>query len=144
MAAYLTILACQLAGKVPLLINWTVGPRHLESVVALSQVQVILSSWAFLDRLDNVDLNGIEDLIIMLEDVRREFTLKDKLKAYIRSKLGTRAVLSQFKANQLIENSEAVLLFTSGTENMPKGVPLTHNNILSNQRASVELVGLNK
>ncbi len=58
-AAYLTVLACQLAGKVPLLVNWTVGPRHLESVVALSQVKVVLSSWAFLDQLENVDLNGV-------------------------------------------------------------------------------------
>src|SRR5690606_39197999 len=37
-AAYLVVLACQLAGKIPLLINWTVGPRHLETVVELSNV----------------------------------------------------------------------------------------------------------
>lgn len=141
-AAYLTILACQLAGKVPLLINWTVGPRHLESVVALSQVQVILSSWAFLDRLDNVDLNGIEDLIVMLEDVKRKFTLKDKLKAYVRSKRGTQALLSAFNIQGMNPDTQAALLFTSGTENMPKGVPLTHENILSNQRGGVKEVGL--
>lgn len=141
-AAYLTILACQMAGKVPLLINWTVGPRHLESVVALSQVQVILSSWAFLDRLDNVDLNGIEDLIVMLEDVRRKFTLKDKLKAYIRSKMGTQTLLSAFNIQKMSQDSQAALLFTSGTENLPKGVPLTHENILSNQRGGVNEVGL--
>jgi long-chain-fatty-acid--[acyl-carrier-protein] ligase len=143
-AAYLTILACQLAGKVPLLVNWTVGPRHLESVVALSQVQVILSSWAFLDRLENVDLNGIEDLIIMLEDVKQQFTLTDQLKAYFRAKLSTKALLSLFHVQKINKETQAVLLFTSGTENMPKGVPLSHENILSNQRASLEKVGLFK
>lgn len=141
-AAYLTIMACQLAGKVPLLVNWTAGPRHLESVVALSQVQVILSSWAFLDRLDNVDLNGIEDLIVMLEDVRRKFTLKDKLKAYFRSKLNTHSLLSIFNIQNMTQDTQAVLLFTSGTESMPKGVPLSHENILSNQRASSKAVEL--
>lgn len=141
-AAYFTILACQLAGKVPLLINWTVGPRHLESVVSLSQVQVILSSWAFLDRLDNVDLNGIEDLIVMLEDVRRKFTIKDKLKAFVRSKLGTQSLLSAFNIQKLSPDAQAALLFTSGTENMPKGVPLSHANILTNQRGGAEEVGL--
>ena len=141
-AAYLVILACQLAGKVPLLINWTVGSRHLESVVALSQVQVVLSSWAFLDRLDNVDLNGIEDLIIMLEDMGRQFTLREKLKAYLRSKMGTQYLLSLFNIQNMSKESEAVLLFTSGTENLPKGVPLSHENILSNQRASLQEVGL--
>lgn len=141
-AAYLTILACQLAGKVPLLVNWTVGPRHLESVVALSQVQVVLSSWSFLDRLDNINLDGIEDLIVMLEDVRRQFTLIDKVKAFIRSKMGTQALLSLFNIQNLGKEAQAVLLFTSGTENMPKGVPLSHENVLSNQRASLEMVKL--
>lgn len=141
-AAYLTILACQLAGKVPLLVNWTVGPRHLESVAALSQVQVILSSWSFLDKLENVDLNGVEDLIVMLEDVKRQFTLTDKLKAYYRSRLGTQSLLSTFGIKDIDPKTSAVLLFTSGTENMPKGVPLSHENILFNQRASLEEVGL--
>ena len=140
-AAYFTILACQLAGKIPLIVNWTVGPRHLESVVALSQVQVVLSSWAFLDRLDNVDLNGIEDLIVMLEDVRRQFTLNDKLKAYYRSKLSTKSLLSIFNIKDFKKESPAVLLFTSGTEAMPKGVPLSHENIMNNQRATLEVVG---
>lgn len=141
-AAYVTILACQIAGKVPLMINWTVGPRHLESVASVSQVKVILSSWSFLDRLENVDLNGIEDLIVMLEDVRRKFSLKDKIRAFYRSKLSTKRLLSIFNLQKLAKDSQAVLLFTSGTENMPKGVPLTHENILSNQRGSLDEVAL--
>ncbi len=141
-AAYLTVLACQLAGKIPLLVNWTVGPRHLESVVTLSQVQVILSSWAFLDRLENIDLNGVEDLLVNLEDVRRQFTLKDKLKAYYRSKLGTQSLLSLFNVQEMTSQAKAVLLFTSGTESMPKGVPLSHENILTNQAGSVQEVEL--
>jgi long-chain-fatty-acid--[acyl-carrier-protein] ligase len=141
-AAYLAVLACQLAGKIPLMINWTVGPLYLESVVALSQVQVILSSWTFLDRLENVDLDGIEDLILMLEDVRRQFTLKDKLKGYYRSKLGTKSLLSLFNVQDMSSDARAVLLFTSGTESTPKGVPLSHENILVNQRGSVDVVEL--
>lgn len=139
-AANLLILACQLAGKVPLMVNWTVGPRHLDSVVKLSDVKVVISSWAFLDRLSNVDLNGIEDKLLMLEDIVREISLGDKLKALYRSKQSTKTLLKKFEVDNLNKNSEAVLLFTSGTESMPKGVPLSHNNILSNLRAAAKAV----
>jgi long-chain-fatty-acid--[acyl-carrier-protein] ligase len=143
-AAYLTVLACHLAGKVPLMVNWTVGPRHLESVIALSNVKVVLSSWAFLDRLENVNLTGIEECILTLEDVRRELTFVDQLKAYYRSKLGTASLLKIFNIENLSEHSPAVLLFTSGTESMPKGVPLTHHNILSNQREAAQIVDIHE
>lgn len=140
--SYLTILACQLAGKIPVMINWTMGPRHLESVVSLSHIGTVLSSWSFLDKLDNIDLSPVEDLIIMLEDVKQELTIKDKLQAWALSKLSTKQILSRFKTDKKPEESGAVLLFTSGTESQPKGVPLTHKNILNNQRASLEAVEL--
>jgi long-chain-fatty-acid--[acyl-carrier-protein] ligase len=137
-AANLIILAVEIAGKVPLMVNWTVGPRHLESVVKLSNVSTVISSWAFLDRLDNVDLTGIEDRLLMVEDIVRGLTLGDKLKAFYRSKLSTASLLKIFGIDKLDPHAEAVLLFTSGTESMPKGVPLTHYNILTNMRASLE------
>lgn len=137
-AANLLILACELAGKVPLMVNWTVGPRHLESVVKLSDVKVVISSWAFIDRLENVDLTGVDDRLLMLEDVIRELSLADKLKAWLLSKRSTQAIIKAFQVDQLGKDSEAVLLFTSGTESMPKGVPLSNHNLLSNLRAALE------
>lgn len=141
-AAYLVVLACQLAGKVPLMINWTVGSRHLETVNALSKVQVVLSSWIFLDRLENVDLNGIEDLVMTLEDVRRNLSVLDKIRALYHSKKSTKSILNLFGIADMKKDAKAVLLFTSGTESMPKGVPLTHENILVNQRDAVKVVDL--
>ncbi len=141
-ASVIVELALQLAGKIPLMINWTVGPRHLEQVVQLSGVKIVLSSWAFLDRLGNVELNGIEDSLVMLEDVAREVSIIKKLKAVVRSKQSTSSILRLFGADRLTPDSFAVILFTSGTESMPKGVPLSHNNIITNMKSVVTHVSL--
>ncbi|MBS4168676.1 AMP-binding protein [Parachlamydia sp. AcF125] len=138
--AYVAILATQIAGKIPVLINWTVGARHLESVLQLANLEVVLSSWAFIDKLQNADLAPIENKLILLEDVRHEFSLTDKLKALWLSKRGTQAILKKFNTQNVKKDDEAVLLFTSGTESLPKGVPLTHENLLSNQREIFSII----
>lgn len=133
--ATLLIFACQLAGKIPLMVNWTIGPRHLKAVAELTNVEVVLTSWSFIERLHNVDLEGIEDKLVMLEDERPKFTIGMKLKALLQSKLPTSTLLKMLPGGKLTPDSTAVLLFTSGTESLPKGVPLTHKNVLTNQRA---------
>lgn len=139
-AAFICVLACQLAGKVPVMVNWTIGPRHLRSVAELAKLDVVLTSWAFLERLDTVDLAGIDDKLVMLETVRREVSLFGKVQAFIRSKMSAKRVLKLFGANKIQPEDPAVLLFTSGTESMPKGVPLSHRNILCNQGDALKVV----
>jgi len=138
--ASLTVLAAQLAGKVPVMINWTLGPRHLSSVMESANLKVILSSWAFIDRLGNVDLDCIDNELIMLEDARRHFSLKMKLKGLLLSKKKPKKILEHFGADKLKKDQTAVVLFTSGTEKAPKGVPLSHTNILSNVRSICDSV----
>ncbi len=132
------ILACQLAGKIPVMVNWTVGSRHLKSVAEVAGYQHVLSSWAFIDRLENTDLEGVEDKLLFLEDARAQFSLKDKLVALYRSKQSTNKLLTTFGVKERSEDDIAVVLFTSGTEAAPKGVPLSQRNILTNQQGVLE------
>jgi long-chain-fatty-acid--[acyl-carrier-protein] ligase len=133
------ILAVIFAGKVPVMINWTLGGRNLSSVVKQSKIETTLSSWKFIDRLDNVELNGIDETIINIEDLRKQFTLKEKIRAFYLSCYPAKKLLKTLGLNHINPDDPAAILFTSGTENYPKGVPLSHKNILSNQKAAYAL-----
>lgn len=138
------ILATMLAGKVPVMINWTLGERNLRSIVEQSGIEVTLSSWAFIDRLDNIELNGLDDQIVLLEEVRRDFTPWQKLTAFLRARKKPEALMKTFGSHRVKKDDTAVILFTSGTESYPKGVPLSHHNIMSNHRGAYTYVDVQK
>ena len=139
-AADIIILATMFANKIPVMINWTLGEKNLRSVVSLSKIQITISAWSFLDRLSNVDLNGLDDQIVLLEDMRLECSLWNKAWAFLQSKQNYKSILRQLGLDSIKADSTAVILFTSGTESAPKGVPLSHRNIIVNQKDACEYV----
>jgi len=141
--AYIVILATLFAGKVPVMLNWTVGPKSVSHAIATTGLKVILSSLRFLNRLRNLEIGeDAQEMMILLEDVRRAITLPKKLRALHRSFRGADTILKRLSLSTADPSSPAVILFTSGTETLPKGVPLSHRNLLSNQGAAMESAGL--
>ncbi|MGR3951863.1 MAG: AMP-binding protein [Chlamydia sp.] len=144
--ANILIIATQLAGKVPVMINWTVGGSHLEAVVEHAKLKTVLTSWSFLDRLENVDLRPIKEQIVVLEEERATFAWSNYFLLIFYGMMPWRWAknCTSFFPHwgKITSDSTAVILFTSGTENMPKGVPLTHKNILTNLRSALHLIEL--
>lgn len=140
--ASLAELAVLLAGKVPVMINWTSGIKALDHAVEKTQIQAVITSERFLDRLENGDLGKVEDLFLFLENLRESMTLKDKIKGLILSWYKAPSLQKKLKLLDVRSSDPAVILFTSGTETLPKGVPLSHENILSNQSAALSCVEL--
>lgn len=138
------ILASMLAGKIPVMINWTLGTRTIESIIAQTGIQCTLTSWKFLDRLENIELDGIDEQVLLLEDLKKQVTVFDKLKALQLANSSIKNIVKHFGLKNISKDDPAVLLFTSGTESDPKGVPLSHCNILSNQRAALQHVQFNQ
>jgi acyl-[acyl-carrier-protein]-phospholipid O-acyltransferase/long-chain-fatty-acid--[acyl-carrier-protein] ligase len=124
--AAVTLIALMSAGRVPAMINFTAGVANVLAACKASQVDTIVTSRAFIEkgRLDAL-IAGLQATIkiVYLEDVRPTITLGDKLRGLRNAK------------KPLVERKPgdwAAILFTSGSEGTPKGVVLSHRNMLAN------------
>jgi long-chain-fatty-acid--[acyl-carrier-protein] ligase len=133
-------LAALFAGKTPVMVNWTTGTRNLAHSLDVLGVQKVITARALLTRLGTMgfDLSALGDRFLLAEDLRARLTLPRKLLALARA-YGRWGAL-----RRATPPSEAVVLFTSGSENLPKAVPLTHTNLLTNIRDVLTAVDLSE
>jgi long-chain-fatty-acid--[acyl-carrier-protein] ligase len=138
--AYVTILAALLANKVPVMLNWTNGVRGLDHAADLAKISSVLTSRLFLDRAEIRTLGKIESSLVYLEDFKHSLQFSDKIKALWKSFKKAPTLIREYALDHIASSDPAVILFTSGTESLPKAVILSHENILFNQKAALSLV----
>src|SRR5207247_10288898 len=78
---------------------------------------------------------GIE--LIYLEDLRPRISKSDKFAGFLRS-----FISASWERHRWNPQDTAVVLFTSGSEGNPKGVELTHRNVLANIRQMLSVLDL--
>jgi acyl-[acyl-carrier-protein]-phospholipid O-acyltransferase/long-chain-fatty-acid--[acyl-carrier-protein] ligase len=124
--AVVTTLGLMTAGRVPAMINFTAGAANILAACKAAQIDTIISSRAFIEkgRLTNL-VAAIEKAvkIVYLEDIRASVTVGDKIRGLLNA------------GKPLVERKPddwAAILFTSGSEGVPKGVVLSHRNMLAN------------
>jgi acyl-[acyl-carrier-protein]-phospholipid O-acyltransferase/long-chain-fatty-acid--[acyl-carrier-protein] ligase len=135
----ITFFALHAIGRVPTMLNFTAGIRNMKAACELAGVRTVLTSHRFVEQgklHDLIDaLEGIAK-VVYLEDVRRGIGLPEKLYA-----AAAGALPSQFRSS-LPPSAPGVILFTSGSFGAPRGVVLSHQNLVANCRQIAQHIAL--
>lgn len=134
---FLTVLGIVMAGKVPVMINYSTGAaQNCRYAQDKCGFKTILTSRALCEKIGCEMVPGM----IFLEDIMKQISPFEKIGAALKSKGSASAIIRSLPESDI--EDVIVILFTSGSEKDPKAVQLTHRNIGSNIRDVTAVLNL--
>ncbi len=144
-AAVITNMATLLSGKTIVNLNYSASKAAMNSAIEQAEIKHIYTSKLFLEKLkkrgiDYSDCFG-QVKIIYLEDLRKTIS-KTELAMYFCSTFMPGTILKSVFCHSRNADRTAAILFSSGSEGLPKGIMLSHKNIMANLKQISDVLNM--
>lgn len=132
-------------GKTIVNLNYTASQKALDAAINESNIKTIITSGRFIEQLKKKGF-FLEEVfsqsnIILLEDIKQQIDKFTLIKFLLTVKLSSAESLIRKYVKHVSTEHTAAILFSSGSEGKPKGVMLSHKNILGNIKQSMIILG---
>jgi acyl-[acyl-carrier-protein]-phospholipid O-acyltransferase/long-chain-fatty-acid--[acyl-carrier-protein] ligase len=133
-------IAIAVAGKTSVNLNFTAGPVAMRAAIERCGIRTILTSRKFLAKADIAPVEGM----VFLEDVMGGFSSAARAVMLATAYVTPARLLSRMHSRDTGTNALATIVFSSGSTGVPKGVMLSHANILANTDAVAQVFELRR
>ena len=134
-------------GKVPVNLNYTLSAESMQKALAKAQIDTVLSSAKFLDKLTakGFDFNAIlADKLLFAEDIAKGLNKTAKTHAFLTALFAPQWWIKLRHFADVKLDDTATILFSSSSEGDPKGIELSHKNLLTNIKQVSELLNFRR
>ena len=131
-------------GKTIVNLNYSSGTSSLKHALNLAEIKQIVTSKQFMTKLKakgfDLDkaLEGVE--LIYLEELKTGISKLSQLLMFLMVKFLPVSLLSLLFVKEVNNSDTAAILFSSGSEGTPKGIELSHQNIMGNVKQAVTIL----
>ena len=128
-AAAVANLGLTLTGRIPVNLNFTAGREAIEDALAQCRIRTVITARPFLKKAEQAC--GLNCQYLFIEDLIGQATALHKARAWLSARFFTHRTAQP--------DSPATVIFSSGSTGVPKGVVLSHYNLIANIEAIAQL-----